>query len=114
MKRTLLLALVPLALLGACQRPLGPNEAEYAYRNDQNSFARLQIDGNITGSTLRPGEVRNFPLVKTAPHTIIVQRGAYEQVMGGRGNFYEDYVVKSNDPPFTLEWMDNVWKQTGQ
>jgi hypothetical protein len=112
MKRILLLALVPLALLTGCKANLGPGEAWYAYQNDQNNFARLQINGNVTGSTVRPGEVRNYPLLMSATHTIIVQRGDYQQAMNGNGDFYEDYVINSYDPPFTIQWVNDNWQQT--
>jgi len=108
-----LVVVVALVSFG-CRHALGPGEAWWTYTNEQNSFARLQIDGRTTGPTFRPGESRQIPLLMAQPHAVIVSRGQYTQVLTGWGDFREEYVVDFSDPPFILAWSAdaNGWQRT--
>lgn len=114
MQRALPLALISLVMLTACQHQLGPGEAWYTYRNQQNSFAKLRIDGDTIGPSLRPHEVRTTPLLKSTPHTVVILHGNYTAGSAGFTNYHEEFQLDSTDHPFILTWANGTWQQTEQ
>ena len=114
MKRALIPSLFTLLALTACGTTVGPDEAWFTYRNRQNTFAIMNIDGAPAGPRLRPGDQGAYPLSITRPHTVTISRATHKQLLGRDDDFHEVLVTDSVDPPFTIHWdeQSGTWAIT--